>query len=175
MIPALAEMSPRDGTAHGQHHLAHARRLGAGGLRRLYRPAIDAKHSEVGSRIGPGKRGVEWFTLVSNLQRRPCGGVRDARSRSPPAAKPRRLRWNGRLHVPSRCCPERLPLFLLLAESPLQTPAFCTAVSMIFSLEDKIIVTLPRAAHIAQMARVMQKNLNGFAAAESDLLRLSRI
>jgi hypothetical protein len=38
-------------------------------------------------------------------------------------------------------------------ESPLQTPVLCIAVSMIFSIKDKIMVAFPRAVHIAQMTR----------------------
>jgi hypothetical protein len=38
-------------------------------------------------------------------------------------------------------------------ESPLQIPEFGTAVSMIFSIKDKIMVTLQGREHIAQMTR----------------------
>ncbi len=57
----------QSGTADGQHHLAHARRLGADGLRGLARACVNAKHREIGSRIRAGKRGREWFTVVSDL------------------------------------------------------------------------------------------------------------
>ena len=60
----------QSGTAYGQHHLAHARWLGADGLRRAcLRRLSYAKHSEIGSRIRAGERGLEWITVVSDLQR----------------------------------------------------------------------------------------------------------
>jgi hypothetical protein len=52
-------------TANGEYQLAGANRLRS--RRRLGGAWVDAKHGQIGSRVGSGQRGWKWFTAVRDL------------------------------------------------------------------------------------------------------------